>query len=198
MRSSRRLQIDSEAGSLPLCIAQPKTITYECSDFGIPKLIGILYVHSISDFRLVRPSARSLHLLQGLCGEGALNKVILLTTMWKDVNRSTGEQRESELRGRCWALMIKLGSRVARFDDTRESAWGVLESLLAGGARRLSLGSSEEFRLGRAISDIGVGDINRDRKRAVPSWASKLVRLFFRRKKQKKTSPENEVSLGHF
>ena len=141
---------------------------------------------------MVRTSVRSLRLLQELCGDVALNKVIFLTTMWKDVPASTGARREQEIRERYWKRMLQLGSRVARFEDSRESAWRVIEPLFSGG--NMSLKLQEQLLSTRILAGTGAAAVvdegvecRRDQG-AASSWVSKLFRLFFRKKGPKKAA----------
>ena len=73
-----------------------------------------------------------------LCGIGALQNVILVTTMWDTVDELTGSEREKELRAKFWKSMIASGSQVARFDQTYLAAWQILR-LFAGVGRPLRL-----------------------------------------------------------
>ena len=55
--------------------------------------------------------------------------VLLATTMWSQVDPATGDHREETLRG-VWEQMIALGSGMTRFDNTTESAWKIVDTLL--------------------------------------------------------------------
>ena len=56
--------------------------------------------------------------------------VIMVTTKWKKVTTEEGEQREEELKADFWRDMIADGCGTARFDDTYESAWRIIGSLV--------------------------------------------------------------------
>jgi hypothetical protein len=66
-------------------------------------------------------------MFQKLCGPGALQNVILTTTMWDDVDEALGLMREEELRTQFWKSMITFGSRMARFRYTHDSAWDIID-----------------------------------------------------------------------
>jgi hypothetical protein len=55
--------------------------------------------------------------------------IILVTTMWGDVPMEKGEQREQELKRNFWKDMLADGCRMERFEDTWESAWGIVGNL---------------------------------------------------------------------
>ncbi|KAI3327314.1 P-loop containing nucleoside triphosphate hydrolase protein [Xylariaceae sp. AK1471] len=61
-------------------------------------LHGIVYLHRISDVRMQGSAKRNLLTFKELCGEKALVKVILATTMWDKVSEEEGSRRENELR----------------------------------------------------------------------------------------------------
>ena len=71
---------------------------------------------------------RNIRKFKELCGDDALQKIILVTTMWSEVDEETGSQREKELREKYWKVMIDQGSATARFQGELnfESAWAVL------------------------------------------------------------------------
>ncbi|GAW24134.1 hypothetical protein ANO14919_137150 [Xylariales sp. No.14919] len=66
---------------------------------------------------------RNLLTFKELCGEKALSKVILATTMWDRVAETEGARREKELQDRpeFWRWMISKGSSCHRLDNTAES-----------------------------------------------------------------------------
>ena len=65
-------------------------------------------------------------MFQNLCGVEALNKVVLVTTMWDEVDEEEGNNRENELTTNYWKTMIDLGCRTSRFHNNAESALGIV------------------------------------------------------------------------
>jgi len=88
------------------------------------KLAGIIYMHRITDGR---PPCRSLRLVGEMCGDKAIKKVMLVTTMWDRVDQETGKRREDELMTRFWTKMIKCGAACDRFDNSESSAWRIIQ-----------------------------------------------------------------------
>ncbi|TGJ77597.1 hypothetical protein E0Z10_g10674 [Xylaria hypoxylon] len=86
-------------------------------------LHGIIYLHRISDVRMQGSAKRNLLTFKELCGEKALSKVILATTMWDKVEEQEGARREKELQDRpeFWGWMISKGSSCHQLDNTAES-----------------------------------------------------------------------------
>jgi hypothetical protein len=68
-------------------------------------------------------------MFQELCGEDALQNVILITTMWSAVSSETGDTREAQLRKEFWQPMLALGCRMDRFTFTHKSAWDIVDKL---------------------------------------------------------------------
>ncbi|KAH9436696.1 hypothetical protein MCOR02_000365 [Pyricularia oryzae] len=60
-------------------------------------LHGIIYLHRISDPRMQGSARKNLMMFKKLCGDDALKKVILATTMWDIVPTETAEARQAEL-----------------------------------------------------------------------------------------------------
>ena len=102
------------------------------------KLSGLLYFHKISDIRLAGTSLKYLGMFEDLCGKKSLQKVILTTTMWDDVDQETGETREGELQSTYWLPMMERDSTTSRFKGTRESAFTVIDPLIETANTRFS------------------------------------------------------------
>jgi hypothetical protein len=69
-------------------------------------------------------------MFQELCGRKALRNVILVTTMWGEVDAGIGSLRETELKKKYWKVMIDEGSATARYRNTRSSAWDILDHII--------------------------------------------------------------------
>ncbi|KAF7966170.1 hypothetical protein HWV62_39764, partial [Athelia sp. TMB] len=72
---------------------------------------------------------KNLQMFASMCGKQAMPCVVLGTTMWSEVSKITGERREAELKTNFWADMIAQGCRMARFGDSYESAWDMVDKL---------------------------------------------------------------------
>ncbi|KHE87552.1 hypothetical protein GE21DRAFT_1331765 [Neurospora crassa] len=92
------------------------------------KLNGIIYLHRITDPRMVGSAKKNLFIFKKLCGENALKNVTLATTMWEAVQPSDGERREHELLETqdFWGYMRSKGAKVERHYNNRESAMRIL------------------------------------------------------------------------
>ncbi|GLB39663.1 putative protein with domain-containing protein [Lyophyllum shimeji] len=86
-------------------------------------LTGLLFFHRITDGRMRGTPLRNLKMFEALCGKEALENVVLMTTMWDEVNPEVGVARETELQDDFWAPVVGQGRRTARFYNTFESAW---------------------------------------------------------------------------
>ena len=73
-----------------------------------------------------RALIKHLKMIQNLCGAKALKNVVLVTTMWDEVGKEEGRNREDELTTRYWKTMIKLGCRTSRFYNNTESALDIV------------------------------------------------------------------------
>ncbi|PVF99830.1 hypothetical protein CPB86DRAFT_813558 [Serendipita vermifera] len=88
----------------------------------------ILYLHRISDNRISGPTWRSFESFASLCYRTKMPVVVLVTTMWKHVPPQVGADRETQLVNEFWGDMIENKCAVKRFEESRESAWRLLES----------------------------------------------------------------------
>ncbi|CAK7209586.1 hypothetical protein SCUCBS95973_000490 [Sporothrix curviconia] len=88
------------------------------------RLSGIIYLHRINQPRMQGSAKRNITLFKKLCGDDALQNVILVTTMWDLVGESVGAMRERELVSTAafWGYMASKGSKAYRHDNTHASA----------------------------------------------------------------------------
>jgi len=94
------------------------------------KLAGIIYLHEISQARMLGTSRKNLTMFKKLCGDRALKNVILATTKWDDIAPGVGEPREQQLSNKYWKEMVSQGSKIKRFTHTRESAWAIVDPIV--------------------------------------------------------------------
>lgn len=121
------------------------------------KLSGIIYLHPISDNRVTHHTTKNLDMFRKLTGEKNLKNVVLATTMWDKVPEAEGARREEELRGKFWKLLVAMGARTARHDDTAASARAIAQGLLAN-KRAFYLQLQEEMgRDNLALRDTAAG-----------------------------------------
>lgn len=97
-------------------------------------LSGIIYLHRITDIRMQGSAKKNLLMFKKLCGDEALRKVVLTTTMWDKVPQHEAEDREQQLVEvpEFWGFMVSKGSTVYRHDNTVASAIGIIEELVRG------------------------------------------------------------------
>ncbi|KAL6302091.1 P-loop containing nucleoside triphosphate hydrolase protein [Sparassis latifolia] len=91
------------------------------------KLAGVIYLHRISDNRMSGASQKNLRLFTQICGDSAMQNVTIVTTMWNSVREEVGTSREAELRNKFWRTMLEHGAETARYQNTFNSAWEVLD-----------------------------------------------------------------------
>ncbi|KAH7905077.1 P-loop containing nucleoside triphosphate hydrolase protein [Hygrophoropsis aurantiaca] len=92
---------------------------------------GVVYLHEITQTRMLGTSRKNLTMFQKLCGDEGLKNVILVTTKWTSLpDENSGVKREEQLKNTFWKDMIDQGSKIARFHDTCESAWDIVEPIL--------------------------------------------------------------------
>ncbi|KAJ5102659.1 P-loop containing nucleoside triphosphate hydrolase protein [Penicillium argentinense] len=96
-------------------------------------LNGIIYLHRITDIRMQGSAKKNLIMFKQLCGQDALKKVILVTTMWDKVPTNEAEAREKELidTPEFWGWMVSKGSSCHRHHNTESSARNIVSKLAA-------------------------------------------------------------------
>jgi hypothetical protein len=71
---------------------------------------------------------KNLQMFGTVLGNKAMPNVIMVTTKWSKVMKE-GVEREQELKAHFWKDMIADGCRIARFEDSYDSAWSIIGSL---------------------------------------------------------------------
>ena len=80
---------------------------------------------------------KNLQDFQKLCGEDAMAQVVLVTTMWDEVEDDVGDERFKELKSTYWKGMISRGSETFKYLNNPRSAKELL--------RRIADKSSERW-----------------------------------------------------
>lgn len=94
------------------------------------KIGGIIYLHDISS-PIQTTARKQFEIFHALCGSSAAKAVILGTTKGEGLTNGVVEKREDKLKAeRVWAEMLKGGMRMARFQNTSESAWKMVDMVL--------------------------------------------------------------------
>ena len=108
------------------------TPLYDLQRKGHP-VLGILYLHNISNTRLSGTALRMLKVLQQFCGQVNFHRVVFVTTMWEDANFTphggrAAYQRHQALQREFWDDMFAGNGGVVRhLRDHRESAGNILD-----------------------------------------------------------------------
>ena len=124
------------------------------------KLAGIIYLHRITDGRMGGSPHRNLRMLGELCGDQAVKKVVLVTTMWdkdKTGPQKYKQQRERELFDMYWKTMINYGASTARFLNSADSAWKIIDPILEQQETEVLLLQEELVDLKRTLNETQAG-----------------------------------------
>lgn len=91
----------------------------------------MIYLHLISDIRILGASMKNLRMFRKICGAENMRKVWLFITMWDKATPDEGSARERELRRNFWASLLADRSYMTRNDrDNIDSARYVVCHLL--------------------------------------------------------------------
>ena len=109
------------------------------------KLGGVIYLHDISQTRMLGTTRKNFDVFLKLCGEEAEASIILGTTKWTNVLPEIGAQHEKQLVEKYWNEIISRGSRVFRFQNSEASAWEMVGAILDKFEERLALRIQNEL-----------------------------------------------------
>ncbi|KAF9441203.1 hypothetical protein P691DRAFT_684715 [Macrolepiota fuliginosa MF-IS2] len=95
------------------------------------KLSGIVYLHRIIDHSMAGLPLKNLQMFKALCGDAAMDRVFIVSTMWQKVRPEVGVAREHELRSRFWVSLIRKKAMVTRLGrDSPAEAWSIIEHFI--------------------------------------------------------------------
>jgi hypothetical protein len=109
-------------------IAKYLTVQYQ---LGL-RLKGIVYLHPITQTRMMGHDRQFLELFKRLCGEHTFQNIRLVTTMWDRIipeEEGLAYLRDREIRETCWNAMEERGSEILSFDGTSEMAQTIIYGL---------------------------------------------------------------------
>jgi len=93
------------------------------------QLTGLLYFHRISDNRMAGTPEKNLRMFEKLCGED-FRTIVIVTTMWDEVEKDVGELRETQLKYGLAKPLIDRGSSIRRFYQDKKSAFDILAPII--------------------------------------------------------------------
>ena len=93
-------------------------------------ICGVIYLHQISDVRLTETVAKSFKTFLAVCGDQALQNVVIATNMWGKVTPEVGAAREKELASEFFKLALDKGAMLRRHNGTAESAHSIIRDIL--------------------------------------------------------------------
>ncbi|KAF8959518.1 P-loop containing nucleoside triphosphate hydrolase protein [Flammula alnicola] len=95
------------------------------------KLGGVIYLHEITQVRMLGTTRRNIDVFMKLCGHNSLKSVILGTTKWdQGVTLAVGQQREKQLEDNYWKEMLNAGAQKFRIRNDKESAWNIINVII--------------------------------------------------------------------
>lgn len=96
------------------------------------RLGGVIYLHDISQPRILHSYGKFFELFSSLSEEEIVGSIVLATTKWSEVkSKEMGLAREKALQSKFWAAeMIRQGAQPHRFNDSSDSAWELVRNLL--------------------------------------------------------------------
>jgi len=100
------------------------------------KLAGIIYLHRITDNKVSGSCKKIMKVIQDIVGDDAYPRVVLASTMWQDLAGDPpayeiAVQHEAELKDTeyFWGAMCRGGSKVMRWDGSRDLALAMVDLL---------------------------------------------------------------------
>lgn len=101
---------------------------------------------------------RNLNSFRKLVGKQSLQSVILVSTMWDELDTELGVAREQDLKMNYWNYMLSQGTGIARFEGSQKSAFTIIQPLLDTANERHAIRLQKELvKLQRELPETGAG-----------------------------------------
>ncbi|KAI0479799.1 P-loop containing nucleoside triphosphate hydrolase protein [Xylaria cf. heliscus] len=122
------------------------------------KVNGMVYMHRITDPRVGGSAKKNLCMFKKLCGPDAIRNVLLVTTMWENVDPTTGHNREQELilTTDFWGLLMEQGAEITQHENNRESAMRILTHFIDKKGTTMAI-QKEMADDGKQLHETGAG-----------------------------------------
>lgn len=95
-------------------------------------LSGLIYIHSITETRVVGTAAKNIRMMKTVCGIGGLSVLWLASSKWDCVDHITGMDHERLLTSdpAYWGELIKHGATTWRHYDTKDTALRLIDDII--------------------------------------------------------------------
>ena len=95
---------------------------------------GALYIHPVTEARMRGSGRKNLIMFKKVLGMKGMTHCRLVTTKWSLQQDDLSEAREQELceKEEFWKPLLVAGARTVRFNDSMQSAIGVIQPLIQG------------------------------------------------------------------
>ncbi|KZT11375.1 uncharacterized protein LAESUDRAFT_809315 [Laetiporus sulphureus 93-53] len=95
-------------------------------------VVGMVYMHSMSDNRIGDNVMKSLKAFRDICGDEAMSHAVIVTNMWTRIRKEVGEGRERDLKLGEYGFRdaIEKGAKLRRHDGSAESARDIVKQLM--------------------------------------------------------------------
>ncbi|KAI1170707.1 P-loop containing nucleoside triphosphate hydrolase protein [Nemania sp. FL0916] len=105
-------------------------------------LNGAIFLQGINEVRVLQAEKDGAELFEKIIGTTAFEQVIILTTMWDQVEEDFGSRNERNRKAN-WANMTNKGAKLYRFLNTEDSALEIIDACL--GFPRIKFQLQEEL-----------------------------------------------------
>lgn len=132
------------------------------------QLVGLIYMHRITDQRVAGSSLKSIRIFEKICGEENFPCITLVTTMWnllsKEQDHHKGLERESTLldKDEFFGRMARGGAKVARDRGEHSTAWAIVGDMVGRKENIVTALQREMAEAGRTLDDTTVGHFLRE------------------------------------
>jgi hypothetical protein len=108
------------------------------------KIAGLIYLHNITQKKMSGSTRLNYEVFHRICGEKAMERVVMATTHWDAIMPTSGEDREQELRV-FWKDILSEGAELMRIQDPQADSHRIVDHILRLHAAQVAIQIQEEL-----------------------------------------------------
>ncbi|KAJ2915307.1 hypothetical protein MD484_g5110, partial [Candolleomyces efflorescens] len=108
------------------------------------KIAGLIYLHNITQKKMSGSTRLNYEVFHRICGEAAMERVVMTTTHWDSILPTSGEDRERELEV-FWKDILSEGAQLMRIQDPYSDSHRIVDHILRLHAGRVAIQIQEEL-----------------------------------------------------
>jgi hypothetical protein len=158
------------------------------------RLIGVLYLHDITNARMGGTAVRNVKMFNSVVGEAAAKNVVIVTTKWDLIDAKAGEERQKELAAdeQFFGNILKQGATLQPFVKG-DNPMRLIEKIIKE-HQRINIHIVDQMKKGMKLNETDAGKVlNKDIEDALQAQQDKHEEQMKKKMAQMKSENQDQV-----